>query len=118
MSFSSFNGGIKSSGEVKILKDLDAPVDGCDVLVVEDILDSGRTLSYIMELIWPRRPQSIKICALLDKPEIRQSAIEADYVGKRIPNEFVVGYGFDYKEIYRNLPFIGVLKDEIFISSL
>ncbi len=106
--------GTKSSGEVRILKDLDIPIEGYDILVVEDILDSGRTLSYILEMLKSRNPKSIKLCTLLDKPEARKAEIYADYVGEKIPNEFVVGYGLDYNEKYRNLPFIGVLSSKVY----
>lgn len=114
MSVSSYRGGVKSSGIVKILKDLDIPLEGFDLLIVEDILDSGQTLSYIMKILKARKPKSIKICTLLDKPMARKSPIEADYVGTPIPDEFVIGYGLDYKEEYRNLPFVGVLKPSLY----
>ena len=106
--------GTKSSGEVRILKDLDIPIEGYDILVVEDILDSGRTLSYILEILKSRNPKSIKLCTLLDKPEARKADISADYIGERIPNEFVVGYGLDYNEKYRNLPFVGILSSKVY----
>lgn len=106
--------GTKSSGEVRILKDLDIPIEGYDILVVEDILDSGRTLSYILEMLKSRNPKSIKLCTLLDKPEARKAEIYADYVGEKIPNEFVVGYGLDYNEKYRNLPFVGILSSKVY----
>lgn len=114
MSVSSYRGGVKSSGVVKILKDLDIPLEGFDLLIVEDILDSGQTLSYITKILKPRNPKSIKICTLLDKPMARKSSIQADYVGTDIPDEFVIGYGLDYKEEYRNLPFVGVLKPSLY----
>ena len=114
MSVSSYHGGVKSSGVVKILKDLDIPLEGFDLLIVEDILDSGQTLSYITKILSARKPKSMKICTLLDKPMARKSPIEADYVGTQIPDEFVIGYGLDYKEEYRNLPFVGVLKPSIY----
>lgn len=114
MSVSSYNGGIQSTGVVKILKDLDTPIDSYDVLVVEDILDSGRTLSYILKILKAKNPKTIKICALFDKPFARKCKIEADYVGTQIPNEFVIGYGMDYKEEYRNLPFLGILKPSVY----
>lgn len=110
MSVSSFNGGVKSSGAVKIVKDLDVSLEGRDVLIIEDILDSGLTLEYITENLLSRGTKSLKICTLLDKPSRRKSSIVADYVGFVIPDEFVVGYGLDYAEMYRNLPYIGVLK--------
>lgn len=114
MSVSSFNGGVKSSGAVKIVKDLDISLEGRDLLIVEDILDSGRTLEYISDILSSRGPNSFKICTLLDKPSRRESSIVADYVGFVIPDEFVVGYGLDYAEIYRNLPYIGVLKPSVY----
>ena len=118
MSVSTYAGGLKSGGVAKILKDLDIPIEGYDVLVVEDILDSGVTLSYILDLLESRNPNSIKICTLLDKPERRKSNIKADYVGAVVPDEFVVGYGLDYDEKYRNLPFVGVLKESVYSESL
>ncbi len=114
MAVSSYRGGLKSSGVVKILKDLDIPLEGFDLLIVEDILDSGQTLSYITRILEQRNPKSIKICTLLDKPMARKSQVKADYVGAEIPDEFVIGYGLDYKEEYRNLPFVGVLKQSIY----
>lgn len=103
-----------SSGAVRILKDLDENLEGKDVLLVEDILDSGRTLSYVISVLKTRNPKSIRICTLLDKPERRVVDLTADYSGAQVPDEFVVGYGLDYAEKYRNLPFIGVLKKEIY----
>lgn len=114
MSVSSYNNDVKSSGVVKIIKDMDVPIEGYDLLVVEDILDSGMTLSYIIKLLSSRNPRSIKICTLLDKPSRRKVNIDIDYVGCVIPDEFIIGYGLDYAEKYRNLPFIGVLKREIY----
>ena len=114
MAVSSYTGGTKSSGEVKIIKDLDKPIEGYDLLVVEDVLDSGLTLDYILKLLKSRNPKSIKICTLLDKPQRRKVNITADYSGFEIPDEFIVGYGLDYDEKYRNLPFIGCLKSEIY----
>ncbi|WP_099224495.1 hypoxanthine phosphoribosyltransferase [Listeria costaricensis] len=114
MDVSSYGNGMVSSGEVKIIKDLNTSVDGRDVLIVEDIIDSGRTLSYLVDLIKYRRAKSVKLVTLLDKPEGRNVDIEADYVGFIVPNEFVVGYGLDYAEKYRNLPYIGVLKPEVY----
>lgn len=116
MSVSSYGGGVKSSGVVKILKDLDIPMQGHDLLVVEDILDSGQTLSYILELLKARKPRSVRICTLLDKPSARKSDVKAYYVGAEIPNDFVVGYGLDYEEKYRNLPFVGILKPSVYNS--
>ena len=114
MSVSSYGSGTKSRGVVKIVKDLDIPLEGYDLLIVEDILDSGNTLSYLKEILSSRGPKSIRICTLLDKPERRTADIAADYVGFAVPDEFVVGYGLDYEEKYRNLPFIGVLKPEVY----
>ena len=114
MAVSSYGERIKTSGIVRILKDLDVSLEGYDVLIVEDILDSGMTLSYVSELLHTRNLSSMKICTLLDKPVCRRVDIKADYIGFEIPNEFVVGYGLDYAERYRNLPFIGVLKPEIY----
>ena len=114
MAVSSYGSGTKTTGVVRILKDLDKPIEGLDVLIVEDILDSGKTLSYLRELLYERKPNSIRIAALFDKPERREADIRADYVGFEIPNEFVVGYGLDYDERYRNLPYVGVLKPEVY----
>ena len=110
----SYGAAIESSGDVKILKDLDTSVEGRDLLIVEDIIDTGRTLSYLIEIFRHRKAKSIKVVTLLDKKERRAVDLEADYVGIHVPNEFVVGYGLDYIEKYRNLPYIGVLKEEIY----
>ena len=110
MSVSSYGGSTKSSGVVRIVKDLDEPLEGKDVLVVEDIVDSGRTLSYLLELLRDRGPASVKLCTLLDKPERRVVDVHVDYTGFEIPDEFVVGYGLDYDQRYRNLPYIGVVR--------
>jgi len=110
MAVSSYGKGTKSSGNVKIIKDLDRSVENMDLLIVEDILDSGRTLSYLRELLKQRNAKSIKICTLLDKPERREADIKPDYVGAVIPDAFAVGYGLDYAEKYRNLPYVGILK--------
>ena len=110
MSVSSYGGDTKSSGIVKIVKDLDEALIGKDVLVVEDIVDSGRTLSYLLEMLRDRKPNSLKLCTLLDKPERRVVDVPVDYTAFQIPDEFVVGYGLDYDQRYRNLPFIGVVK--------
>lgn len=110
MSVSSYGSDTKSSGVVKIVKDLDEPLTGKDVLVVEDIVDSGRTLSYLMEMLQDRNPASLHLCTLLDKPERRVVDVTVDYTGFEIPDEFVVGYGLDYDQRYRNLPFIGVVE--------
>lgn len=111
MSVSSYGNEKQSSGVVKIVKDLDESLDGKDVIIVEDIIDSGRTLSYLVEILKKRNPNSLKICTLLDKPERRVSDVKVDYVGFNIPDEFVVGYGLDYMQKYRNLPFIGVVEE-------
>lgn len=110
MATSSYGSGIKTSGVVKILKDLDLELSGYDILMVEDILDSGKTLSYLTELLQSRGPKSIRVCTLFDKPERREVEVEATYVGSQIPDAFIVGYGLDFDEKYRNLPFVGVLK--------
>ena len=110
MSVSSYGAGVKTSGVVKILKDLDRPIAGYDLLIVEDILDSGLTLSYLSELLRSRQPKSMKLVTLLDKPERRKVEVQAHYVGFTIPDVFVVGYGLDFNERYRNLPFVGVLE--------
>lgn len=109
MSVSSYGNDTKSSGVVKIVKDLDEAIEGKDVLVVEDIIDSGRTLSYLLETLRNRKPKSLKLCTLLDKPERRIVEVDVHYTGFEIPDEFVVGYGLDYSQIYRNLPYIGVV---------
>ncbi len=110
MDVSSYGSGTRSSGEVKILKDLDSRVEGRDIIIVEDIIDSGLTLSYLVDLFKYRKAKSVKIVTLLDKPAGRTANIKADIVGFEVPNEFVVGYGLDYNEKYRNLPYIGVSK--------
>lgn len=117
MDVSSYGNATVSSGEVKIVKDLDTNVEGRDLLIVEDIIDSGRTLAYLVNLFKYRKAKSVKIVTLLDKPEGRVVNIEADYVGFNVPNEFVVGYGLDYAEAYRNLPYIGVLKPSVYQSN-
>ncbi len=114
LSVSSYGAGTTTSGEVRILKDLDSRLEGKDVLVVEDILDSGMTLSFLLKNLSARNPKSIRLCTLLDKPERRKVDIHADYVGAVVPDEFIVGYGLDYAEKYRNLPYIGILKPEIY----
>ncbi len=110
MSVSSYGDGTKSSGVVRIAKDLDETLEGKDVLVIEDIIDSGRTLSYLLEVLGKRNPASMKLCTLLDKPDRRTHEVHVDYVGFNIPDEFVVGYGLDYAQKYRNLPYIGVVE--------
>ncbi len=110
MSVSSYGGDTKSSGVVKIIKDLDESVKDKDVIVVEDIVDSGRTLNYLMEMLKSRGPASLRLCTLLDKPDRRVVDVRVDYTGFQIPDKFVVGYGLDYNQKYRNLPFIGVVE--------
>ena len=110
MSVSSYGSATKSSGVVKIVKDLDEPIKDKDVLVVEDLVDSGRTLSYLMEMLRDRGPKSLHLCTLLDKPERRVVEVNVDYTGFQIPDKFVVGYGLDYDQHYRNLPYIGVVE--------
>ena len=114
MAISSYGAGATTSGEVRMRKDLDKPIDGRDVIIVEDIMDSGNTLSYLRRMLSSRKPASIKICALLDKPARREVDITPDYKLFEVGNEFVVGYGLDYDEKYRNLPEIGVLKRELY----
>lgn len=116
MDVSSYGEALVSTGEVKIIKDLDTNVTGRDILIVEDIIDSGQTLKYLVELFKYRQAKSVKIVTLLDKPEGRVVDITADYSGFVVPNEFVVGFGLDYKENYRHLPYVGVLKPEIYES--
>lgn len=110
MSVSSYGNESESSGVVKIVKDLDEPLEGKEVLVVEDIIDSGRTLSYLMEILKSRGPKSLTICTLLDKPERREIQVDVSYTCFTIPDEFVVGYGLDYAQKYRTLPYIGVVQ--------
>ena len=110
MSVGSYGDGTSSSGVVKIAKDLDETLEGKDVLVVEDIIDSGRTLYYLLDVLQKRRPKSMKLCTLLDKPDRRVTDVKVDYVGFEIPDKFVVGYGLDYAQKYRNLPYIGVVE--------
>ena len=113
MSVSSYGSGTTSSGAVRIVKDLDEPLEGKNVLIVEDIIDSGNTLHYLVEILYKRQPKSIRICTLLDKPDRRVADVHVDYTGFEIPDEFVVGYGLDYAQKYRNLPFVGaVVLDE------
>ncbi|TES55466.1 hypoxanthine phosphoribosyltransferase [Halalkalibacterium halodurans] len=116
MDVSSYGKGTVSSGEVKIIKDLDTSVEGRDVLIVEDIIDSGLTLSYLIELFHYRKAKSVKVVTLLDKPEGRKVDLVPDMAGFTVPDAFVVGYGLDYAERYRNLPFIGILKPEVYES--
>lgn len=112
MSVSSYGNDTKSSGAVRIVKDLDDSIQGKDVLVVEDIIDSGRTLSYLLEMLKDRKPNSLRLCTLLDKPDRRVVDVDIDYTAFRVPDEFVVGYGLDYAQKYRNLPYIGVVEFE------
>ena len=114
MSVSSYGAGTTSSGQVKITRDLSEPIEGKDLIIVEDILDSGNTLYYLRDVLYARKPASIAICTLLDKPERRKKDIVANYVGFEIPDAFVVGYGLDYAEHYRNLPYIGIVKPEVY----
>ena len=114
MAVSSYGAGTVSSGQVEIKKDLSDPIEGKNLLIIEDILDSGNTLYYLMDVLSARHPASIRICTLLDKPERRVKPIKADYAGFVIPDAFVVGYGLDYAEKYRNLPYIGILKPEVY----
>lgn len=114
LSLSSYGKGTTTSGEVQVRKDLDVTLEGRDLLVVEDILDSGVTLSFLLKTLSARNPKSIRLCTLLDKPDRRRVPITPDYVGATVPDQFIVGYGLDYAEKYRNLPYIGVLKPEIY----
>ncbi|MCC8356625.1 MAG: hypoxanthine phosphoribosyltransferase [Oscillospiraceae bacterium] len=114
MVVSSYGDGTTSTGAVKIVKDLSENVEGRDIIIVEDILDSGNTLSYLKKYMEARKPASIRIVTLMDKPDRRTADVTADYVGFEIPDAFVVGYGLDYQQQYRNLPYIGVLKPEIY----
>jgi len=114
MAVSSYGSSTKSSGVVRILKDLDEEIEGRDVLIVEDIVDTGLTLHYLVENLLSRKPASLKVCCCLDKPSRRKSQVKVDYVGFSIPDEIVIGYGLDYAEQYRNLPFIGVLAKEAY----
>lgn len=112
MAVSSYGSGTESSGSIKMIKDLDESIEGKDVLIVEDIVDSGRTLSKLIELLNTRKPASMKVCTLLDKPDRRVVDVHVDYTCFAIPDEFVVGYGLDYDQRYRNLPYIGVVRFE------
>ena len=114
MAISSYGAGAKSSGDVKLIKDLDRKIEGRPVIIVEDIIDSGYTLSYLKRMLYSRKPESVKICALLDKYSRRVVPIEADYKGFDCEDEFVVGFGLDYAERYRNLPYIGILKRSVY----
>jgi len=114
MAVSSYGAGTSTSGEVRIVKDVSQPIEGLHVILVEDIIDTGHTLKYLKRLMESRNPASLKICALLDKPSRRETDLQGDYVGFEVPNEFVVGFGLDYAERYRNLPDVCVLKPEIY----
>jgi hypoxanthine phosphoribosyltransferase len=114
MAISSYGKGVVSSGAVRIIQDLMIPIEGRNLIIVEDIIDSGNTLNYLLRMLRERQPASIRIVTLLDKPERREVDVKVDWVGFSIPNEFVVGYGLDYNETYRNLPYIGVLKHSVY----
>ena len=114
MAISSYGNATESSGVVRILKDLEGPVQHKNVLIVEDIVDSGQTLHYLMDVLRQRRPLSLRVCALLDKGRERVKSVKLDYTGFAIPNRFVVGYGLDYAQLYRNLPYIGILKPSVY----
>ena len=114
MAVSSYGAATISSGTIDLIKDIRSDIKGRHVVILEDILDTGHTLSFVTKLLQERGPASLKICTLLDKPERRQAPITADYIGFTIPNKFVVGYGLDYNELYRNIPYIGVLKPEVY----
>lgn len=114
MATSSYGAGVASSGVVRILKDLNAPISGRNLVLVEDIIDSGNTLKYLIGLLQQRNPATLRVMSLLDKPSRREVEVAVDWVGFEIPNEFVVGYGLDYDEIYRNLPYIGILKPSVY----
>ncbi len=116
MAISSYGKGVVSSGAVRIIQDLMIPIEGRNLIIVEDIIDSGNTLSYLVRLLRERQPASLRIVTLLDKPERREVDVPVDWVGFSIPNEFVVGYGLDYNETYRNLPYIGVLKSSVYTN--
>lgn len=117
MDVSSYGNETVSSGNVKIIKDLDTSVEGRNILIIEDIIDTGRTLQCLVDLFQSRNAASVKICTLLDKPDRRVEGIETDYYGFKVPNEFVVGYGLDYSGHYRNLPYVGVLKPEVYAKN-
>ena len=116
MAISSYGKGVVSSGAVRIIQDLMIPIEGRNLIIVEDIIDSGNTLSYLVRMLRERQPASLRIVTLLDKPERREVDVPVDWVGFSIPNEFVVGYGLDYNETYRNLPYIGVLKSSVYTN--
>ncbi len=114
MAVSSYGRSSQSSGVVRIIKDLDSHIEGKDILIIEDIIDTGLTLNYLTENLKKRGPKSVKICTLLDKPERREVEVPVDYVGFEVPDEFIVGYGLDYAEKYRNLPYVSALKEEVY----
>lgn len=114
MSISSYGAGVNSTGEVKIIKDIDGKIGGKDVIIVEDIVDSGYSMNCLLKIFATRSPKSVRVCALLDKPSRREIPVPIDYTGFQVANEFVVGYGLDYAGLYRNIPFIGVLKKEVY----
>lgn len=114
MAVSSYGKSTISTGEVRIIKDLDFSVEGKDILIVEDIIDTGLTLNYLTDILKKRGANNVRICTLLDKPERRTVGVHVDYLGFEIPDEFVVGYGLDYAEQYRNLPYVGTLKEEVY----
>ena len=114
MAISSYGNGVKSSGEVKMIKDLDRKIEGKDVIIVEDIVDSGYTMKYLTGVLSARNPASVRICTLLDKPSRRETDVQVDYKGFEVGNEFVVGYGLDYAGLYRNIPYIGILKRSVY----
>ncbi len=114
MAVSSYGSGTESSGRVNIVKDLSQPIDGKDIVIVEDIIDSGNTLSFIKEYFVAKKANSVRICTLLNKPSRRVVNLDVDYIGFDIPDEFVIGYGLDYNEYYRNLPYVGVLKRSVY----
>jgi hypoxanthine phosphoribosyltransferase len=116
MATSSYGTGMESSGVVRILKDLDAPIEGRNVLIVEDIIDTGRTLDYLVRILQARLPRSLRICTLLNKPSRREVPVPVDYIGFDIPDKFVFGYGLDYVQLYRNLPYIAVLAPEYYVE--
>jgi hypoxanthine phosphoribosyltransferase len=116
MATSSYGSGMDSSGAVRILKDMDHPIEGRNVLIVEVIIDTGHTLSYLTRILQARGPRTLRICTLLNKPSRRQVDVPVDYIGFDIPNKFVLGYGLDYAELYRNLPYIAVLAPEYYVS--
>jgi len=115
LAISSYGAGTSSSGVVKIRKDIDIDISGRDVIVVEDIVDSGLSLEYIKDYLWQHKPSSLHTCVLLDKPEAHKLEVTFDFVGFNVKNEFVVGYGLDFAERYRNLPYIGILKEELYL---